>query len=288
MRAYRLAVIADIHGILPPLEAVIADLQTNPPDEVIVAGDFLGGPQPRETTARLKEMGWQFLLGNGEVNMLRMFRDNAPQEWWTHRQFDMGRWIFQALDEDLIQFLTGLPEQCVVQPTGCDPVRIIHGAPWDVYKLVYPDRDPEVLNKALEMIPEDVLIFAHTHIPAIYHRNGKIAVNPGSVSNNLNGDTRASYAMLTWDGLGWMPALHTVPYDLAEVVTIFKETGFLEASRPLSRGFLESILTGDNTQMDFILYALRRAKQAGCGGREVVPDEIWLEAEESFPWKFDL
>jgi predicted phosphodiesterase len=288
MEPYRLAVIADIHGIIPPLQAVIADLKSLSPNEIMVAGDFLGGPHPKETLALLEPLNAIYLLGNGEANMLKMYHGEAPEIWWTHRQFDLARWIFNRLDDSDFTFLESLPEHWVIHPEGCDPLRVIHGAPWDINKLVFPHKEPAVFERALGAIPEDVLVFAHTHLPEILRRHGKLAVNPGSVSNNLNGDTRASYAILTWFDGAWVPELHYVSYDLQEVVSTFIETGLLEAARPLSRGFLESILTGENTAIAYILHATQKAEEAGDQNLDVVPDEIWLEAESTFPWKFEF
>ncbi len=288
MSQTRFAIIADIHGILPSLEAVLTEIQADPPDEIIVAGDFVGGPQSEETLALLRAFNCRFILGNGEVNMLKMRRGDAPEVWWTHRQFDLARWVYRSLDDEMFSFLEGLPERLVIHPEGCSPFRVVHGAPWDVYKLVFPRTEPEVLSRALRMIPEDVLVFAHTHLPDVIHQDGKIAVNPGSIGNNLNGDVRATYATLTWDGSGWQPKLHDVKYDLQSVQKVFMETGFLDANRPLARAFLESILTGENTAWDFILYAFDKAREAGFGQVEAVPDAIWLDAEETFNWQYDL
>ena len=286
--SYRVAVLADVHGILPSLVTVLEEIQQDAPDEIIVAGDFLGGPQSAEALALLKKNKCRLILGNGEVNMLKMHRGTAPDVWWTHRQFDLARWIYKSLDVSIFKFLEELPEQITVRPAGCAPVRIIHAAPWDIYKLVYPHTEPKVLERALNIVPEDVLIFAHTHLPDILYRNGKLAVNPGSVSNNLNGDTRASYAMLTWDGTCWQPELRYVTYDLSLVRQVFDATGFLEANRPLARAFLESILTGENTGWGFIAYAYYLAEQAGCTALKAVPDAFWLSAEETYPWTIDL
>ena len=288
MHTYQVAIIADIHGILPSLRAVLTAMQDDPPDEIIVAGDFLGGPRPREVLAELREQRCRFILGNGEVNMLKMRQGTAPQAWWTHRQFDLGRWIYRQLDDRIFDFLEQQPEQCVIQPEGCLPFRVVHGAPWDVNQLVFPETEPDVLDRALDMIPEDVLVFAHTHLPDIIARNGKLAVNPGSVGNNLNGDVRASYAALRWDGKGWQPTLHYVSYDLDEVISDFYQTGFLESNRPLARAFLESILTGENTGLDYILFTFAQAQAAGKADLDVVPDDIWLGAEADFPWRFDF
>lgn len=288
MDPYRVAVIADIHGISPSLEAVIADLESPSPDEIVVAGDFLGGPQPKETLALLDTLAPHYILGNGETNLLKMRRGTAPAAWWTHRQFDIARWVYDRLDESDFEFLESLPEQWVIYPEGSEPLRVIHGAPWDINKLLFPHKEPEVFERVLKVIPEDVLVFAHTHLPEILRRHGKLAVNPGSVSNNLNGDTRASYATLTWDGEAWAPELNFVDVDLQKVVDSFRETGFLEAARPLSRGFLESILTGDNTGGDFIEHAFKEAGAAGFQNLEAVPDAVWLDAESTYPWKFEL
>lgn len=287
-KPYTIALLADIHGNLPALDAVLADMQANPPDQVIVAGDFLGGPQPREVLARLQSLECRLILGNGEVNMLSMQRGTAPQAWWTHRQFDMGRWIYRRLDADVFDFLARLPEQQVIAPEGCQPMRVVHGSPWDVNKLVFPEENPQDLSRALAMIPEGLLVFAHNHLPGIFHRDGKLAVNPGAVGNNLNGDPRASYATLTWRDGGWQPDVHYVAYDLESIIGAFFETGFLVENRPLSRAFLESILTAQNTALEYILFASRRAKDAGFDGFTAIPDEIWLAAEADFTWQYDF
>lgn len=184
--------------------------------------------------------------------------------------------------------MEGLPEQLVVAPGGSDPFRVVHGSPWDVNKLVFPDQNPQDLTRALGMIPEDVLVFAHNHLPGVFRQDGKLALNPGSVGNNLNGERRATYATLTWAGGGWLPVLHYVAYDLAGVVAVFKETGFLEENRPLSRAFLESILTAENTALKYIVFARQQAQAAGFDPFTAIPDEVWLESEASFPWQHDF
>jgi putative phosphoesterase len=288
MKPYRLTLLADIHGTLPALETVLDDLQQAPPDAIVVAGDFLGGPQPHETLARLRQVGCRFILGNGEKSELMMHRGQAPDIWWTRRQFDLARWIHQHLTEADVQFLETLPEYLILNPDECDAVRVVHGTPWDINKLLFPDKEPEALTRALEMIPESVLVFAHTYLPNIYFKGGKLALNPGSVANNLNGDTRISYATLTCTTGAWQPEIHFLRYDLSKTVDVFRQTGFLEATRPLGRGFLESILTGENTAFNFILYAFEKAREAGFENPQAVPDDIWLAAEASYPWKIAL
>ena len=62
----RLAVLADVHGNLPALEAVLADVQRQGADGIIVAGDLTAGPQPVETMRLLRSLGSWMIRGNNE------------------------------------------------------------------------------------------------------------------------------------------------------------------------------------------------------------------------------
>jgi putative phosphoesterase len=285
---YRLAVISDIHGMLPTLETVLAKIMVDPPDAIIVAGDIVGGPQPHETLALLREYNCRMILGNGEDNMLSMYRGTAPDAWWTERQFDFARWVYRHLEEEDFAYLAKLPEQLKFEVEGAEPIRVVHGSPRDINKLMLPKKEPDIIQKALEMIDENYLIFGHTHTPGIYRHNGKLAVNPGALSNNLVGVPEISYAIFVWDGQVWNPEIFKSEPDFDQLKQSFIKTGFLQATFPLGRTFLESIFTGANTTVDFILHAVGLAKKDGLAEFKTIPDKYWLEAAKSFPWQFDL
>ena len=285
---YRLVVISDIHGMLPTLEAVLAKIMVDPPDAIIVAGDIVGGPQPHETLALLREHNCHMILGNGEDNMLSMYRGTAPDAWWTERQFDFARWVYRHLEEEDFAYLAKLPEQMKFEIEGAEPIRVVHGSPRDINKLMLPKKEPDIIQKALEMIDENYLIFGHTHTPGIYRHNGKLAVNPGALSNNLVGVPEISYAIFVWDGQVWNPEIFKSEPDFDQLKQSFIKTGFLQATFPLGRTFLESIFTGANTTVDFILHAVGLAKKDGLAEFNTIPDKYWLEAAKSFPWQFDL
>ena len=285
---YRLVVISDIHGMLPTLETVLAKIMVDPPDAIIVAGDIVGGPQPHETLALLREYNCRMILGNGEDNMLSMYRGTAPDAWWTERQFDFARWVYRHLEEEDFAYLAKLPEQMKFEIEGAEPIRVVHGSPRDINKLMLPKKEPDIIQKALEMIDENYLIFGHTHTPGIYRHNGKLAVNPGALSNNLVGVPEISYAIFVWDGQAWNPEIFKSEPDFDQLKQSFIKTGFLQATFPLGRTFLESIFTGANTTVDFILHAVGLAKKDGLAEFNTIPDKYWLEAAKSFPWQFDL
>ncbi len=99
-----------------------------------------------------------------------------------------------------------------------------------------------------------------------------------------NGDNRAQYATLTWDGQRWTVEHHTVAYDLARVRTAFIDLGFLEEAGPLARAQLEGIYRADRTLGDLVRYARDLARDEGLGEIRFVPDDTWLRAMDSFDW----
>ena len=79
----RIAVMSDVHGNLPALEAVLADMP--PVDIISVAGDFIGGPQPVETIRLLRSLDAQMIRGNSDTNLIRYDAGRAPDAWRRSR-----------------------------------------------------------------------------------------------------------------------------------------------------------------------------------------------------------
>jgi hypothetical protein len=229
-----------------------------------------------------------FILGNGELRMLEMYRGTAPATWWSYQQFALNRWVYADLTAEDLAFIAGLPEQRRLAFGEADPIRMVHGTPWDVCELMYPEESPGMLTDALAAIEENILILGHIHQPGIYRRNGKLALNPGALSNNLNGNSGISYAILIWDGEAWQPELHPLQPDIDALRRTFIETGFMHATYPLGRALLESIATGEDVPLALLTAARRRGEDAGLDISEGVPDEIYRQVGETFPWKIDF
>jgi predicted phosphodiesterase len=94
----RLAVLSDTHGNLPALEAVLADVRQFAVDGVIVAGDLTGGPHPNETIALLRALNGWLIRGNSDANLLQLAAGEAPEDWYTSRQFALLRWSLHTID----------------------------------------------------------------------------------------------------------------------------------------------------------------------------------------------
>jgi predicted phosphodiesterase len=187
-----LALIYDVHGNLPALEAVLADASEQSADGYLVGGDVaLFGPWPDATVARLRELApATWIRGNGERWTADPGAAPEPVRPATYAAQD-------ALGPELVAELAALPQSADLG----DGTRAWHASPVSDVRSFTPqpgDDEAELLGG----VTDARLIFGHTHLPfARTATTGPIElVNPGSVGRPLDGDHRAAYALLREDG----------------------------------------------------------------------------------------
>ena len=183
------ALLYDIHGNLPALEAVLADARA---DRFLLGGDYaLFGPWPVETIAALRELpNATWIRGNGE--RWTASPDQAPDGDVVQGAIAACR---EAVGPRLVQQLAALEEHAVLQGT-----RYCHASPASDVRSFMPE-PAEDEHELLAGVPEQRLIFGHTHLP--FRRlsaEGIELINPGSVGMPFDGDQRAAYALLHEDG----------------------------------------------------------------------------------------
>ena len=298
----RLAVLADIHGNLPALEAVLADLAQFEIDRIIVAGDHLAhGPNPAETIRLLRSLDAWMIRGNTDNRLLSYDAGDVPDEWYVSHQWAALRWVHQRLDRESLELVAAMPERCVVPIDGTAPICVVHGSLQSPSEHTYPDRDPAALQlfaqagllsqdgdppslaQILDQIDEPVLICGHSHIPWQQEENGRLALNPGAVGAPL-GDVCAQYALLIWQGNRWRVEHRAVPYDIGRVRMAYRKSGLLDVGGAPTRAFLLGIETGQAVLGHFASHVQRLATEAGCEERAVVPADVWERAVATFDW----
>jgi predicted phosphodiesterase len=225
----RIAVLADIHGNVPALEAVIAHIEAASVDEVIVAGDLVGrGPQGAKVLERVAELGWPSVRGNHEDYMVNFSRQLVPADWLSSEYWIASRWMASDLSAAQIDHIAALPDTLSASGTGL--LKIVHGTPRSNNEGIGAWTDPALLEefmRAQEPVP--VLVCAHTHRPFVTRVLGGQVVNIGSVGMPFNGDWRAQYAIFTCDDAAGTVdvALQQVAYDRDALFRIYEDTGFL-------------------------------------------------------------
>jgi putative phosphoesterase len=187
-----LALLYDVHGNLPALEAVLRDAHDRNATRFLLGGDYaMFGPFPRETVERLRELeDAQWIRGNVDrwvANPSDAADHPMPQSAIAACRAELG--------DALVQELGALPEQIVE-----NGVRYCHASPKSDLRSFFPEPaqdEPELL----EGVTERLLVFGHTHLSFARESTPEIElVNPGSVGIPLDGDTRAAYAILHDDG----------------------------------------------------------------------------------------
>ena len=125
----RIAVLSDIHGNLPALEAVLRDLEQVRPDRVYVNGDVVNrGPQSKECLDRVRALGWPVVFGNHEEYVLKC-RYGAPgEDWASPFWLSVHRLAEDELSADDISFLEALPHFRVIALPGLPAIRLVHGS----------------------------------------------------------------------------------------------------------------------------------------------------------------
>lgn len=278
----RLAVIADIHGILPAMDAVLDEISKENVEGIIVAGDMVSGPNSVEVINRLRQSNCWIIRGNQENYVLRLASGDAPDWQYTSKQWSPVRWTYENMDRETLLFLQSLPEQLIIQLPEKDAIHVVHGSPSNVSELIFPDKDISKLDQALSEVDESVVIFGHSHEAWVMKRNGKLAVNPGSLSMSFFGEQCGTYAILSWENQRWNAETRKLFYDFKSLRKAYIETGLLEKGDVIARCCLISMETGINYLPPMINYAYQKAKEAGYGDLPFVPDEIWHEATKTF------
>lgn len=302
----RLAILADVHGNLPALEAVLAEVDSIGVDGILVAGDMVDGPQPLGVLHTLRARQACMIRGNREKYMLAYYHGQTPPTWQTSEQWASLRWIYRRLDREALEHMAALPEQRTIAFDGAAPIRMVHGAPQGVSTLLLPGRDPDSmapferarlvalsyrqadLEDALAAVDEPVLVCGHSHTPWQRVREvagqRRLALNPGSVGGPLNGDPRAQYALLTWQDGAWQAEHRLVAYDLDRLQAAYQETRFVEQGGAFAYGTMVATVTGTNVLGVFVRYLADLAARAGFTDYDTIPDAVWQQATASFDW----
>jgi predicted phosphodiesterase len=225
----RVAAIYDIHGNLPALEAVLQEILQAEVEHIIVGGDVVPGPMPRETLSYLLDLGIpvQFIQGNGEVAVLEQMagREAArvPEQYRP-----VVRWTAQQLYPEYERLLAGWPKTLRVEIPGLGEVLFCHATPRNEDECFTRLTPEDRLLPVFEGLTVPVVICGHTHMQFDRTIGTIRVVNAGSVGMPFGGSGA------DWLLLGPNVQLRHTPYDLAKAAERIRNTNY-----PQSQDFAE-------------------------------------------------
>jgi len=217
----RIAVITDIHGNLPALEASLAGIDAIGVDTIYCGGDLVGyGPHPNEVCRLIAEREIPTIYGNYDYAISRDL-DDCGCAYVTQHDRELGQqsvaWTLAHTDQHTKDFMRDLPFDLRFE-LGDRRIRLVHGSPRKVNEYLFEDKPARLYERLAASADRDALVFGHTHKPWIHIYGGVLFVNCGSVGKPKDGDPRCAFAILELDPAGELQvSIERVPYD-AEAV----------------------------------------------------------------------
>jgi predicted phosphodiesterase len=239
----KVAALYDIHGNLPALEAVLVDLENSPPDLVLVGGDIVAGPLPRQTLECLSLLGdriWS-LRGNADRAVVDAFdarhRRSTPVPPWkasTEGESVAAVWAAEQIEQSQRDLLAALPEQCTLYIDGLGDVLFCHATPRSDEEIFTALTPQERLASLFAGVEQDLVVCGHTHMQFERRVGSARILNAGSVGMPY-ADRPGAY----WLWLGPEGAMfrHTA-YDLEAAAQQVRECGYPEAERFVAENLL--------------------------------------------------
>jgi predicted phosphodiesterase len=202
----RVAALYDVHGNLPALDAVLAEIPEDVP--ILVGGDVAAGPWPAETLERLRALGDRahWIRGNADREVWQEVRGMAPAE--------MIDFVRARLSEEQLDFLRPHPLTETFDVDGLGRVLFCHATPRNDEEILTRISPDERWAAALAGVEADVVVCGHTHVQFERPVGGVRLVNAGSVGMPYETEAGAY-----WTLLGRDVELRRTPYVAGDVAS---------------------------------------------------------------------
>ncbi len=228
----RVAALYDIHGNLPALEAVLRDVRNSHVDQIVVGGDVLPGPLPRETLHCLLnlELPVHFIQGNGELAALAQISaltTGLVTYWGTTsgkplpESLQVGyRWTAQQIQPDYASVIASWLKTLRLEIEGVGQVLFCHGTPRSETELFTKQTADEHLLPLLKDLNVSMVVCGHTHMQFDRMVGNTRVVNAGSVGEPF-GEPSAYWLLLGPD-----VQLRYSSYDVARAAALMRATQY--------------------------------------------------------------
>ena len=234
----KIAVLADIHGNLPALDAVLAKISAEGIERIVCLGDVATlGPQPREVIARVRALGCPVVMGNTDAILLALQRDESTMgDDWSNEAFDQ-LCANQLTDDDLAYLRTFQP---TISLSLGDYVTLLcyHGSPRSYDERITAETPDAALHEMFAATPAHLYIGGHTHQQMLRRHWDVLVLNPGTVgfvkdaiapATPIRNPSWAEYAVIAYDGGQLDVSLRRVPFDLDALFAAFDASGIPRA-----------------------------------------------------------
>lgn len=261
----RIAIIADIHGNYPALEAALAEIESLRPDRLVVAGDMVdGGPDSAACWRRVKALGCPVIRGNHERYVFDYGTPRADAA-WASPQFAPLRVARAELTEAEIAELAALP-LVWSDPEAAPGLLVVHASLRGDNDSIFPYTPDALIDPMFAGIDPSVrlVVRGHNHVCSQREWGGRRIVTTGSIGLPQDGNPAAQFLLLELgEDKEWRVRHRAVRYDVGLTLRRFRESGYLDKAGPLGRLFYREMETGTHQVVPFLrFYGAARARGA--------------------------
>ena len=235
----KIAILSDIHGNVPALEAVMVHIERWQPDQVIVNGDIVNrGPLSADAwqliSKKRDQEGWLVTRGNHEDYVVAW---REPTDHFDDIQkllYQTSIWTYEQLSADAIIELATLPmEISLFAPDGSE-LRATHASMGDNKNGMVPWNSADEIRAKIGT-PPAVFVTSHTHRFFERRVDETLIVNSGSVGVPLDGSHLTGYAQVRWEKGHWSAELIRLQYDRTRTKADFTKTNFQQVGGPTAK-----------------------------------------------------
>ena len=314
------AVISDIHGNHPALQAVLEDVRKQEIRHCLVAGDYcISGPWPDECIRTIREIPEKTVIRGNEEKYLENLIGKDPAQ-WTDGQMQASYWCYQNVRRENLEYLLGLPHTADFECNGM-AVHMAHSSmeflgtypfyTWNSVTIAErnrePGADPEKIlaeiagewdrdaafQEAVSKLEKGIYLFGHSHIQWSFQDRdrGIFLINPGSCGlplDGIRGSLPYTVLEITEDGQVKIEEKR-VPYDKAAYVRAFRQTGQYREAHVWSKVILREWTMARENIHFFLAFTEQYAKDIGDDRRPYATDtwekafELWDVLQEPLP-----
>lgn len=303
------ALISDIHGNLPALQAVIADAEEQGVQKYLFLGDYVMDlPWPNEVVETMKKLKNSIVVrGNKEDYLANLQRENPTE--WVSEQFMPIYWNYRELSPANLEYLLSLPKVDEIIADNGDVITLAHSSqtffrkprllPFHSSYYVSRMREKpfthqeylefssdavwkhsEVIGE-LQKYPKGIHCFGHNHLQWFMQIDDAWHINPGSCGMPLDFNVKAPYTMIESRKDGWIIEERRVGYDMEKTNEAIKASGLYQCARIWSNIMIEQLQTGGDIISHFLHYVDGVANEYRFDSRPV-SNEIWNYCAETF------
>jgi predicted phosphodiesterase len=230
-KTMRVAALYDIHANLPALEAVLEDVRGAGVERVVVGGDVLPGPMPREALAALLSLDLpvDFIRGNGEREVLARLRGGETES-LPEQAREALRWVAEQLDAEHERVLSCWPETLRFAIDGMGDVLFCHATPRNDTEMFTRLTAEERLRPVFARLDAAAVVCGHTHMQFDRKVGAVRVLNAGSVGMPFAGEAGAYWLLL-----GPAVEFRRTQYDFRAAAERIRNTQYPQADDFASR-----------------------------------------------------